>query len=193
MKPKARQGVGLTAGAPGGPAGFLNRAKGSISLAVTFPRGRLQEDLTMRLFTSFRAALVALVAIAGVGFGASSALADSGSVSISIIKGGFMIGASAGSGTLTFHGRHYALDIGGLSGGLVIGAAKANLQGTVSHIGRASDVAGVYAAVGAGAAGTTGPGAILLKNEKGALLELHGRQTGLMINADLSGIVIALK
>jgi hypothetical protein len=147
----------------------------------------------MRQFKSFRAGLVALVAVAGAGLAASSASADSGSVSISIIKGGFFIGASAGSGTLTFHGKHYGLDIGGISGGLVIGAAKANLSGTVSQIDSASDVAGVYAAVGAGAAGTTGPGAILLKNEKGALLELSGQQSGLMINADLSGMVISLK
>jgi hypothetical protein len=147
----------------------------------------------MRLFRSFRAGVVALAAVAGAGLFASAALADSGSMSISIIKGGFFIGASAGSGTLTFHGRRYALDIGGISGGLVIGAAKANLSGTVSHINRASDVAGVYAAVGAGAAGTTGPGAIILKNEKGALLELHGQQTGLMVNADLSGMAISLK
>ncbi len=147
----------------------------------------------MRFFSRFRTGLIALVAIAGTSLMASSALADSGAVSISIVKGGFMIGASVGSGTLTYHGKHYALDIGGISGGLVIGAAKANLYGTVSHISRPSDIAGVYAAVGAGAAGTTGPRVIMLKNEKGAVLELRGRQTGLMINADLSGMAIGLK
>jgi hypothetical protein len=147
----------------------------------------------MRFFRNIRTGLVALIAVAGASLVATSASADSGSMSISIVKGGFFIGASAGSGTLTFHGRRYALDIGGISGGLVIGAAKANLHGTVSHISRPSDVAGVYAAVGAGAAGTTGPGAILLKNAKGALLELHGQQTGLMVNADLSGMAIGLK
>ncbi len=147
----------------------------------------------MRLFKSIRTGLVALVAIAGASLVASSAWADSGSMSIHIVKGGFFIGASAGSGTLTFHGRHYPLDIGGISGGLVIGAAKADFYGTVSHISRPSDVAGVYAAVGAGAAGTRGPGAIVLKNAKGALLQLSGRQTGLMINADLSGMAIGLK
>ncbi len=148
----------------------------------------------MRLLRNFRSGLVALIAIAGASLVASAAWADSGSVSISIIKGGFMIGASAGSGTLTFHGKHYRLDIGGISGGLVIGAAKAQLHGTVSHISRPSDIAGVYAAVGAGgAAATKGAGAIVLKNEKGALLELQGRQSGLMINADLSGMAIGLK
>ena len=147
----------------------------------------------MRLLHNVRSGLVALIAIAGASLVASSAWADSGSMSIHIVKGGFMIGASVGSGTLTFHGRRYALDIGGISGGLVIGAAKANFYGTVSHISRPSDVAGVYAAVGAGAAGTRGPGAIVLQNAKGALLELSGRQTGLMINVDLSGMAIGLK
>jgi hypothetical protein len=33
----------------------------------------------------------------------------------------------------------------------------------------------------------------VLQNAKGALLELSGRQTGLMINVDLSGMAIGLK
>ena len=147
----------------------------------------------MRSFGRFRSAFIALIAIAGASLASSSALADSGAVSISIVKGGFFIGASVGSGTLTFHGKHYGLDIGGISGGLVIGAAKARLYGTVSHISRPSDIAGVYAAVGAGATGMNGPRAIMLRNEKGAVLELQGRQTGLMVNADLSGMAISLK
>ena len=121
----------------------------------------------MRVFKGLRSGFIALTALAGASLVASTAWADSGSMSISIIKGGFFIGASAGSGTLTFHGRHYALDIGGISGGLVIGGAKANFWGTVSHISRASDVAGIYAAVGAGAAGIRGPGAIVLTEREG--------------------------
>ena len=77
----------------------------------------------MRFPKGFRAGLIALAAAVGTTLAASSAaLADSGSVSIEIVKGGFFIGASGGHGTLTFHGRHYPLDIGGISGGLVIGA-----------------------------------------------------------------------
>jgi hypothetical protein len=33
----------------------------------------------------------------------------------------------------------------------------------------------------------------VLTNEKGALLELAGRQRGLMVNADLSGMGISLR
>ena len=76
---------------------------------------------------------------------------------------------------------------------LQFGGAKANLWGTVSHISRPSDVTGVYAAAGAGAAGIKGKGIIVLTNEKGAVLQLQGNQTGLMVNADFSGMAISLK
>ena len=45
---------------------------------------------------------------------------------------------------------------------------------------------------GAGAAVGRGVSAIALTNEKGAVLQLTGRQTGLMVNADLSGLVLDL-
>ena len=46
---------------------------------------------------------------------------------------------------------------------------------------------------GAGAAIGVGARAIVLTNEKGAVLQLSGRQTGLMLNADLSGLAISLR
>jgi hypothetical protein len=137
------------------------------------------------------AALIALIAaLASV---SSVAHADSGTVRISVLKGGWVIGASGGSGTLTFHGQQYRLSIGGLSAGFVFGASQTYLSGRVSHIEGPSDVAGVYAAGGVGAAIISGVRAIVLTNEKGAVLELSGRQTGLMVNADLSGMAITLR
>ena len=146
----------------------------------------------MRISHRFRAGLIALAALAGVG-ASSAAYADSGTIRISVLKGGWFIGASGGSGTLTFHGRIYPLSIGGLSAGLVFGASETYLIGRVSHIIRPSDVAGVYGAVGAGAALGGGAGAIVLRNEKGALLQLQGRQVGLIANIDLSGMAISLR
>ncbi|MDB5618423.1 hypothetical protein [Tardiphaga sp.] len=143
--------------------------------------------------SALRTAIVAAsLAIAGLGL-SSVARADSGTIRISVLKGGWFIGASGGSGTLTFRGRTYPLSIGGLSAGLVFGASQTYLSGRVSRINRPSDVAGVYGAGGAGAAIGRGVSAIVLANEKGALLELSGRQTGLMVNADLSGLAISLK
>lgn len=145
----------------------------------------------MRSF-GFRTALVGLIAFVGATI-STFAHADEGTIRIRVIKGGWFIGASGGSGTLTFHGRHYPLSIGGISAGLVFGAAETWLIGRVSNITRPSDVAGVYGAGGAGAAVGRGVGAIVLTNEKGAVLELSGRQAGLMVNADLSGLGISLR
>jgi hypothetical protein len=151
----------------------------------------------MQHFTGFRAAFVALTALAGVGLSStiltSPAFADSGTVRISVVKGGWFIGASGGNGTLTFHGKRYPLSIGGVDAGLVFGASQTDLAGTVSNIRRPQDVAGVYGAAGAGAAVGRGARAITLRNEKGALLQLQGRETGLMVNADLSGMAISLR
>jgi hypothetical protein len=139
-----------------------------------------------------RSAFVTMIAVTLLGL-SSFAHADSGTIRISVLKGGWFIGASGGSGTLTFRGRRYPLSIGGLSAGLVFGASQTYLSGRVSNIYQASDVAGVYGAGGAGAAVGVGVRAIVLTNQKGAILELSGRQTGLMVNADLSGLAISLR
>jgi hypothetical protein len=146
----------------------------------------------MRLSAGFRASLIVLSAVMGTSL-SSAAYAESGTVRISVLKGGWFVGASGGSGTLIFRGRRYPLSVGGLSAGLVFGASQTNLVGRVSNIRRPSDVAGVYGATGAGAA--VGPGVrfIRLRNDKGAILTLQGRQVGLMANVDLSGLAISLR
>jgi len=144
----------------------------------------------MRISSAIRTALIALVAFVGL---SSASLADSGSVTLTIYKGGWIIGGSGGSGILNFHGRYYPLSTGGLDYGLVFGGSKTVLRGRVSNIWRPSDVAGVYAAAGAGLAVGTGARAIVLTNQKGAVLELTGWQVGLLANVDLSGLAITLK
>src|SRR6185312_2684455 len=145
----------------------------------------------MRISSGFRAAMIALAALTGVSL-SSAAQADSGTIRISVVKAGWIIGGSGGTGTLTFHGRTYPLSIGGISYGIVFGASQTNLRGRVSNIRRPSDVAGVYGAAGAGLAVGGGASAIVLTNQKGAVLELSGRQVGLMANADLSGLAITI-
>jgi hypothetical protein len=150
----------------------------------------------MRFPNTFRAALVALTALTGglaATVVASPAVADEGTIRISVLKGGWVFGASGGSGTLVFHGRQYPLSVGGVSWGLVFGASQTDLRGRVSNIRKPSDVAGVYGAAGAGAAVGRGVRAIVLTNEKGAVLTLSGRQTGLMVNADLTGMALSLR
>jgi hypothetical protein len=97
----------------------------------------------MRLSSAIRAALFALtVTCTGL---ATAAQADNGSIRFNVIKAGFVIGGSAGSGTLVFHGRRYLLSIGGVSYGFTFGGSATDFVGTVSNIRRPSDVNGVYA------------------------------------------------
>ncbi|MCC8968323.1 hypothetical protein H8A95_40040 [Bradyrhizobium sp. Pear76] len=146
----------------------------------------------MKLSSTLRAALVALMAFTGAAF-STAARADSGFVTLTIYKAGWIIGGSGGSGVLTFRGRSYRLSTGGLDYGLVFGGSKTVLRGRVSNINRPSDVAGVYGAAGAGLALGRGARAIVLTNQKGAVLELTGHQVGLMANADLSGLAITMQ
>ena len=146
----------------------------------------------MRMSSAFRAALLALTVFAGTTL-SSASQADSGTVTLTIYKAGWVIGGSGGGGTLNFHGRTYGLSTGGLDYGLVFGGSKTVLRGRVSNIYRPSDVAGVYGAAGAGIAVGRGARAIVLSNQKGAVLELTGRQVGLMANADLSGLAITMR
>jgi hypothetical protein len=135
------------------------------------------------------AAMIALVAM----FTLSPASADTGAVRLTIAKAGFIVGGSSGEGELYFRGRVYPLSAAGVDFGLVFGAAEADLRGRVSNIRRPSDVAGVYSAAGAGLAVGGGARAIVLTNEKGAVLELSGPQVGLLANADLSGLAITIE
>ena len=136
-------------------------------------------------------ALLAFTVFAGLGL--SSARADEGFVTLTIWKAGWIIGGSGGGGWLSFHGRNYPLSTGGLDYGLVFGGSRTVLQGRVHTIWRPSDVAGVYAAAGAGLAIGAGARAIVLTNQKGAVLELSGTQVGLLANADLSGLAITMR
>jgi hypothetical protein len=146
----------------------------------------------MRATSAFRAGLIALLALAGVTF-TTAADADDGTISIRIFKAGFIVGGSAGEGMLTFQGRSYPLSIGGLSYGFTFGASETRFHGTVSNIHRPSDINGVYAQGGAGAAAGRGAQAVVLANQRGAVLTLTGEQNGLIVSLDLSGLALSLK
>ena len=146
----------------------------------------------MKMPSVVRATVLAFAALTGVAL-SSAAHADEGFVQLTIYKAGWVIGGSGGSGVLNFHGRRYPLSTGGLDYGFVFGGSKTVLRGRVSNIFRPSDVAGVYGAAGAGIAVGRGARAIVLTNQKGAVLELTGHQVGLMANADLSGLAITLQ
>lgn len=146
----------------------------------------------MQISPKARSVAIAVLALAGASV-ASAAHADSGTVRFAIYKAAFFVGGTGGEGTLTFHGRRYPITVGGISGGLAFGVSKTYFRGTVRNIRHARDVTGVYGAAGGGGAVGKGAQVIVMTNNKGAQLELSGKQVGLQVNADLSGLSITVK
>jgi hypothetical protein len=139
--------------------------------------------------------LLTLAAIVLLAFGAQSysqapAPCD---IRIEFVTGGLIIGASGGSGTLTCQGKRYPLTIGGVKLGAVIGVSKSELYGQAFNVNSPGDVAGTYGAAEAGYAVVSGKRAAKLKNTKGVVLQLRGRQVGLEFSLDLSGLELGLK
>jgi lipid-binding SYLF domain-containing protein len=138
---------------------------------------------------SLRVAAITLVATLAL---SASASAETCGVRIKFVKAGWVIGGTAGSGTLTCGNRSYPLSIGGLSYGFTFGVSSVNLRGTAQNIRHPRDIEGVYGAGSAGAAIVRGPQAAVLTNQKGVVLSVAGAQSGLIVNLDLSGMAVSL-
>jgi lipid-binding SYLF domain-containing protein len=130
--------------------------------------------------------------LAGVGL-SSAAQAGTCAISFSVLKAGWIIGGSGGTGVMRCGRQSFPISIGGISAGFVFGASETRFVGRANFPRSPYDVAGVYGAAGAGAAVGVGAQAIVLRNEKGATLSLVGRQVGLQINADLSGLSLSMR
>jgi hypothetical protein len=118
--------------------------------------------------------------------------ARTGSVRIEIYKAGFIVGVSGGKGTLILAGRQYPLRIGGVSLGATIGASKAELIGNAYNLVNPGDIAGTYTAMEASVAVAGGGKVARLRNSRGVILEVKGRQIGAMFSIDLSGMEIRI-
>jgi hypothetical protein len=138
----------------------------------------------------FAAALVAAFVLA---FAPTPSQAQSGRVYIELVRAGFIVGVTGGSGTLTYAGKRYPLSIGGVSVGATIGASKVVLVGTARNLRGPRDIAGVYSAAGAGASVIRGARSASLRNANGVILDVRGRETGLEFSIDLSGMTISMR
>jgi hypothetical protein len=146
----------------------------------------------MRHSTTIRVAAAVFGVLAGLSF-ASPARAATCAISFSVIKAGWVFGGSGGTGVMRCGRRSYPITIGGLSWGIMFGASETWFTGTANFHGSPYTVAGVYGAGGAGAAVGLGAQVIALANGRGATLSLTGRQVGLQINADLSGLAVSMR
>ena len=139
-------------------------------------------------------AFVALALVAALSFTTpAAAQTQSGTIEFKVFKAGFIVGAGGGSGTLFYQGRSYPLNIGGISLGLTIGVSKAQLHGEVYNLTNPADIQGTYNAVSASYAFVGGGKTASLKNSRGVLLKVRGKQVGLKLNLSLGGLSINLE
>jgi hypothetical protein len=134
----------------------------------------------------------ALLAFLAVSFSVPSQ-AETGQVSVIFTKGGFIVGVGGGQGVLTFRGKRYPFKVSGMSAGFVIGASTSKFTGRALNLRSPGDLAGSYAAGGAGAAFAAGVGGVQLQNSKGVLLQLSGGRVGLEASAAMGGVTITMQ
>jgi len=144
-----------------------------------------------RTFISMAATLI--VAAAALLSAAPASAAADGSIAFTLYKAGFIVGGSGGTGTLKVKGKSYPINIGGVSLGATIGVSKAELIGEVHNLKQPGDIEGVFTAVQAGVAVAGGGKVAELKNTKGVVLKVKGKEVGLELALDLSGMEIKLK
>ncbi|UPK14306.1 hypothetical protein IVA93_14620 [Bradyrhizobium sp. 155] len=149
---------------------------------------RRTQILRVLLWRLARLVLLALLIPTTPSFAQASA-----QVRIKIVKAGLLVGGGAGSGVLTYRGRHHPFRISGVSFGFTVGATVGWLEGGASGIREVSDFAGAYSSVGGGAALIGGINGAQLRNDKGVTMVLQGPKAGVEFAANLSTIMISLK
>ena len=136
---------------------------------------------------------LALAASLMAGILPSAAQAETGSVRVVFTKGGFIVGVGGGEGVLTFRGRNYPFRVSGMSVGFTIGASTTKFVGRALNPHSPSNLAGSYAAGGAGGALAAGAGAVQLQNANGVILQLSGPRIGADVSAAVGGVTIAMR
>ena len=119
--------------------------------------------------------------------------AETGAVSVVFTKGGFIVGVGGGQGVLTFRGKHYPFTVSGMSVGFTVGASTTKFVGRALNINNPGDLAGSYAAAGAGGAVAGGAGGVQLQNANGVILQLSGPKVGAEVSAAVGGVTIAMR
>jgi len=102
------------------------------------------------------------------------------------------VGFSWGSGTLTYKGKTYQVEVTGLSAGDV-GASKVEASGEVYHLSKLADFDGTYTAGTAGATVGGGASATAMKNQNGVTVHLVSTSQGLKFTLGASGVSLKIK
>ncbi len=158
-----------------------------VSARVAYLGQAIVQALTMACSSAMLGLLVLIPTLLS-----SPACAETGAVRFKFFKAGWFVGAQTGAGILEFHEKIYPFHISGISAGLTFGGSATDLVGTARNMQKPSDIEGIYTALGAGVAVIRGMRAIQMRNAKGVILTLEGKQLGLQFDFDLSGMSVSI-
>ena len=136
-----------------------------------------------------------LGAIAALGLVLSAAQAADKPDATLKLSGGSVaagVGYSWASGTLTYQGKTYDIEVSGLSAGDV-GASKVETSGEVYHLNKLADFDGTYTAGTAEATVGGGASATAMKNQNGVTINLVSTSQGLKFALGPSGVSMKIK
>ena len=102
------------------------------------------------------------------------------------------IGFSWGSGTLSYKGKEYPIDVKGLSAGDV-GVTKVEASGKVYNLKDLADFDGNYTGVGAGAAVGGGGSVVTMKNQASVTVDLVATTQGVKVALGGGGVDMKIK
>jgi hypothetical protein len=105
------------------------------------------------------------------------------------------VGFSSGSGTLTYKGKAYPVNVKGLSVGKV-GITSSSAYGEVFNLKHLQDFNGHYDVGGAGTRGVTvgaGKSGTLMTNQAGVIVRISSTQQGVSVNATGGGVDMQLQ
>jgi len=136
--------------------------------------------------------LVALAALAVFSMVMAAEPAPSGTIKLTSKSVAVGIGVTWGDGVLTFGGKPQAFSVEGLSV-VDLGVSEVKTTGEVFDLKNLADFNGTYASAEIGAAVIKGENDVVMKNEKGVILRLHGTQKGARLTLGPGGVKIKLK
>jgi len=116
----------------------------------------------------------------------------SGTVEISSTSVAAGVGVVWGDGTLHYGNASYGFSVQGLSV-VDVGISSITTTGEVFDLKNPQDLAGNYVAGAAGIALAGGADDIIMQNDHGVVLRLHGMEKGLRFQLGAQGVSIKLK
>lgn len=102
------------------------------------------------------------------------------------------VGVTWGDGIIKFQNKQYTFQVRGLDAGAV-GISKISAKGDVYNMKSIADFPGHYVAAQAGVAVIKGEIGLLMRNEKGTVINLKATQKGVQLSLGAQGLNIVMK